>query len=165
MQILTYLKHIVFFPLFLFLFEKGTGNIFLNNSVNSNSSVNSFSKLEKFDKTTDRIFACNISLTSAVGSDNQTICDGTPISTISFTVDSGTISVSGTLNGLTVTGDGTSSLSITGIPTADVSFNIIASGGTCDGTGIENVSGSITVNPAAPTALSYSDNGPLTYCA
>ncbi|WP_296703184.1 Ig-like domain-containing protein, partial [Algoriphagus sp.] len=97
------------------------------------------------------VMACDITLDS--GSENQEVCEGSPIEQIDFSVNSGIISVSNLPSGLIVSGNGTSSISISGIPIESKTYFVIASGGSCNGTGNEIQIGTITVttSPSAGT--------------
>ncbi|WP_373396655.1 hypothetical protein V8V91_18125 [Algoriphagus halophilus] len=95
----------------------------------------------------EETFACNITLDSDSGTDNQTVCPGGTIDQIDYSVDGGgTIAVSNLPNGLFVipSFDG-DAITIIGIPTESGIYTISATGGTCVGT--EEVTGTITVDP------------------
>ena len=101
-----------------------------------------------------------ITLTSAAGTNNQTICSGSPITNIAYTIANGGTGASATGLPAGVTGTYvTGVFTISGTPTATGTFNytVITSGG-C-GTG--SLSGTIIVTPlpAAPTVVS-----PVNYC-
>ena len=99
-------------------------------------------------------FDC-IKLGSAVGTDNQQICLGSPIATIYYNLGSGVTSA--TVTGLppNVTGVYTSGLfTISGTPSSSGTFNYtVTTNGLC--TGSRTAAGTITVNSLTATSIVY----------
>ena len=90
--------------------------------------------------------ACTIALTSAAGTDNQTLCNSTPITNITYAT---TVATGANFTGLPagVTGNWAANVAtISGSPTASGTFNytVTLTGGACS----QTATGTITVNPA-----------------
>ncbi|TFV93723.1 hypothetical protein E4S40_15885, partial [Algoriphagus kandeliae] len=117
----------------------------------------------------EEIFACTINLTSAAGTDSQTICEEQNIVNITYEVlGSGSVSVIGLPTGVTYSMSG-NTLTISGAPGSGTAgsypFEVNASGGSCAGTTTET--GTITVTPeteitSQPVGETVCQNGSVT---
>ncbi|MBP6285423.1 MAG: proprotein convertase P-domain-containing protein [Ferruginibacter sp.] len=95
---------------------------------------------------------CTITRTSAAGTDNQTVCQGGPITNITYNT---TIASGATFSGLPpgVTGNMTGSvITISGVPTATGVFNYTVTLVGCPAP-TTTATGTITVNAAAPISV------------
>jgi hypothetical protein len=96
---------------------------------------------------TINVIVCSVTLTSATGTNNQTVCNNSPITTITYATTGAT---GATVTGLPAGVTGTWSadvVTISGTPTVAGTFNytVTPTGGGC--TGIVTATGTITVNP------------------
>ena len=107
--------------------------------------------------------SCTITLSSAAGTNAQTVCNNTPITNITYTTTDAT---GATFSGLPagVTGSwAANTVTISGTPTAAGSFNytVTLTGGSCVGV---TATGSITVT-ALPATPAITAGGPVSFCA